>query len=369
MFSLELSEEQRMIQDTAKSFAAEQMRPKAHDCDEKGAIPDELLASAWELGLVSAVVPENIGGGGMKRSAVTGAIMFEELAWGDLSLALAMTVPALFAYPILTVGTEAQKKKYLPLLLEPKPARVTAAVIEPLINFDLSELTCQAKKKGAGYLLSGKKCLVPLGLTAEKFLVYAAVDGKPGYENVGGFIVEKGQSGLTVAGRERNMGLAALDTVELELKDVEVGGEAVLGGGPGCPFGQLMSYSRVALCALAIGVARAANEYALNYAKERSAFGEPIAHRQAIAFMIADDFMEIESARLLAWEAAWKLDAGQDAFKEAYLAKLYADQMVVKATDDAVQTLGGHGYIREHPVELWLRNGRGFSTFEGLATV
>ena len=129
------------------------------------------------------------------------------------------------------MGTKAQQKKFLPLLLESKPARVTAAVIEPLINFDLSELTCQAKKKGAGYALSGKKCLVPLGTSAEKSLVYAALEGKPGYENVGGFIVERGQSGLTVAGRERNMGLAALDTVELELKDVEVGGEAVLAGG------------------------------------------------------------------------------------------------------------------------------------------
>lgn len=369
MFSLELSEEQRMIQDTAKSFAAEQLRPRARDCDEKGALPEDLLASAWELGLVSAVVPEELGGGGMKRSAVTGAIMLEELAWGDLALALAMTAPALFAYPVLTVGTEAQKKKYLPLLLETKPAPLTAAVIEPAISFDLSELACQAKKKGAGFLLSGKKCLVPLGSSAQSFLVYAAVDGKPGYENVAGFIVERGQKGLKIGGRERNMGLAGLDTVELELSEVEVGGDAVLAGGPSCDFAKLMSYSRVALGALAVGVARAAQEYALEYAKVRVAFGEPIAHRQAIAFMIADDYMEIESGRLLTWEAAWMLDAGKDAFKESYLAKLYTDQVVVKATDDAVQTLGGHGYIREHPVELWLRNGRGFSTFDGLATV
>ena len=369
MFSLEPSEEQRMIQDTAKSFAAEQMRSRYRDCDEKGELPDDLLNGAWELGLVSAVVPEAHGGTGMERSAVTGAMMAEELAWGDLAMTLAMTAPALFAYPILTVGTDEQKKKYLPLLCQLQPAKLTAAVMEPLVNFDLSGLTCTAKAKGKGFVLNGRKCFVPLGGKAEKILVYAAKDGKPGYENVGGFIVERGQKGLTVGERERNMGLAALHTVELELQDVEVGAEAVLGGDQGCDFARLMSYSRVALSAMALGVARAANEYALNYAKERVAFGEPIAHRQAISFMIADGFMELEAARLLIWEAAWRLDAGKDAFKEAYLAKLYTDQVVVKCTDDAVQTLGGHGYIREHPVELWLRNGRGFSTFEGLATV
>jgi alkylation response protein AidB-like acyl-CoA dehydrogenase len=241
--------------------------------------------------------------------------------------------------------------------------------MEPVMNFDLSTLACTARKKGSGYVLSGKKCLVPMASTAETFLIYAAIDGKRGYENVCGFVVQRGQHGLSVGEREKNMGLASLDTVALELSDVQVGGNAVLGGDKGCDFARLMSYSRVALCAMAVGVARAANEYARDYAKERIAFGEPIAHKQAISFMIAEGYIEIESARLLAMEAAWRLDAGLDAFKEAYLAKLFADQMVVRITDDAVQTLGGHGYIREHPVEMWLRNGRGFTTFEGMAMV
>jgi acyl-CoA dehydrogenase len=369
MFSLEPSEEQRMIQETAQSFAAEKVRPQARECDEKGRVPEDILAAAWELGLVSAVVPEAYGGTGMDRHAVTGALVLEELAWGDLSIAMAMMAPALFAYPILAVGTEEQKKTNLPLVCQATPARVTAAVVEPVMQFDLSALASTARKKGAGYVLSGKKCFVPMGSTAERFLIYAAIDGKRGYENMGGFIVERGQRGIVIGERERNMGLAALDTVVLELSDVEVGGSAVLGGDKGCDFARLMSYSRVALCALAVGVARAANEYARDYAKERVAFGEPIAHKQAISFMIAEGYMEIESSRLLTWEAGWRLDSGLDAFQEAYLAKLFTDQMVVKVTDDALQTLGGHGYIREHPVEMWLRNGRGFSTFEGMAMV
>ncbi|MDD5712699.1 MAG: acyl-CoA dehydrogenase family protein [Smithellaceae bacterium] len=370
MFSLEPSEEQRMIQDTARSFAIDQLRPHSHECDEHGSIPNALLASAWELGLVSAVIPEACGGSGMERSAVTGVLVLEELAWGDLSMTMAMMAPALFAYPVLTAGTDAQKEKYLPLFCGSTVPTLTAAVMEPSLAFDLSELGCKATPKGDGFTLAGKKCLVPLGSSAEKFLVYAAIDGKAGYDNVGAFVVDRAQPGVSVGERERNMGLIALDTAGLTLDNVEVGPDDVLGGSAGCGFGRLMSYSRVALCALSLGVARAANEYARDYAKERSAFGEPIAHRQAISFMIAEDLMEIEAARLLTWEAAWQLDADQpSAFKAAYLAKLYAEQMVVKATDDAVQSLGGHGYIREHPVELWLRNGRGFSTFEGLATV
>ena len=369
MFSLTPSDEQKMIAETAGSFAREQVRPRAHEADEHGQIPADLLQAGWDLGLVGAVVPEAYGGAGMERAAVTGAMVAEELAFGDLAIALALLTPALFAYPVLSCGTDGQKAKYLPALNGPSPAALTAAVMEPTMNFDLSALATVAKKSGAGWTLDGKKCLVPLAATAERFLVYAAIDGQPGYENVGAFIVESGAAGLTVTERERWMGLGALPTAGLELAGVQVDAAARLGGDTGCDFGKLMSYARVALAAMAVGVARAANQYARDYAKERVAFGEPIAHKQAIAFMIAEDYMEIEATRLLVWEAAWRLDAGQDAFNAAYLAKLYADQMVLKAADDAVQTLGGHGYIREHPVELFLRNGRGFATFDGIAIV
>lgn len=369
MISFEPSEEQRMIQDTARDFAANELRPKAHECDEKDEIPESVFQTGWDLGMVNACMPEQCGGAGMQRSAVTGALMCEELAYGDLSIAMGMLAPALFAYPIMDFGTEAQKSKYLGMCAGGGFLKATAAVVEPVMDFDLAALTCVAKKDGPGYTLNGKKCFVPLASQADLFMVYAALDGKPGYENVAGFIVGKGAAGLTISEREHNMGVKALDTAEVTLENVKVSADARLGGDAGCGFAKIMNYSRVALAAMAVGMARASYDYAREYAKERVAFGEPIASRQAVAFMLAEMAIEIEAARCLLLEAAWMLDKGMDALRESYLAKMYADQMVMRVCDCGVQVLGGHGYIREHPVELWFRNARGFATFEGMATV
>lgn len=367
MFNLEPSEEQKMLQEMTRSFAAEQMRTIAHECDEGCDIPSNVLNKSRDLGLVTSSIPEELGGAGFERQAMAGVLAAEELAWGDLSMAIALLAPSLVAYPVLISGTESQKKALLPAVCAGQ--HLTAAVMEPVMYFDPAQLTCTAARDNGSYVLNGRKCFVPMGSKAQRFLVYAALDGQKGYGNVAGFVLDRSHPGLTISGRERNMGLAALDSVELGLKDVRVGADAVLGGEQGCDFMRLMTHSRVALCAMAVGVARAANEYARQYALERSAFGEPIAQRQAISFMLAEDFMEIEGARLLTWEAAWRLDNGLGAFRESAIARLYTEQVVVKATDDAVQTLGGHGYIREHPVERWMRNGRGFSCFEGLAIV
>jgi alkylation response protein AidB-like acyl-CoA dehydrogenase len=370
MVSFMPSEDQKMIQDMARDFAINEIRSKARDCDEKDTVPESVLQAGWELGMVNAVLPADFGGSGMERSAVTGALMCEELAWGDLSVAMALLAPALFAYPVLEFGTDAQKKKYLPRFCEQKFVRATGALVEPAFDFDLSALKTKAEKKGNAYVINGQKCLVPLGNSSDLYLVWAALDGKPGYENVAGFIVEKGASGLKVLEREKNMGLKALETAELKLDNLKVPAENRLGADQGCNFGRIASLSRTALAAMAAGVGRSSFEYARQYAKDRVAFGEPIAHRQAIAFMLAEMAWEVDAVRLLAWEAAWELDQKrEDAFKEAYLAKLYADQSVMWITDCGVQILGGHGYIREHPVELWLRNARGFAIFEGLVTV
>ncbi len=370
MVSFMPSEDQKMIQDMARDFAVNELRPKAHDCDEKDTVPEATLQAGWELGMVNAVIPEKYGGAGMERSAVTGALMAEELAWGDLSMAMALLAPALFAYPVMEFGTDPQKDKYLPKFCGGKYLKATSALVEPYFNFDLSSLKTKAEKKGNGYLINGDKCLVPIGLNAELYLVWASLEGKPGYENVAGFIVEKGAAGLKLGEREKNMGIKALETAELKLENLQVPVENRLGGEAGCDFKRVAALSWVAQTALAAGVARSSFEYGRDYAKERVAFGEPIAHRQAIAFMLAEMGWEVDAARLLGWEAAWKLDVKKpDAFKDAYLAKLYADQMAVWVTDCGLQILGGHGYIREHPVELWLRNARGFAIFEGLVTV
>jgi acyl-CoA dehydrogenase len=369
MYSFDPNEEQQLIIDTARDFARKQMAPKAHDADEAAALPSGFLEQAWELGLAVAAIPEKYNGAAMQRSAVTGALLLEELGAGDLSMALAMLAPATFAYPILDYGTDAQKQEWLSLCTAASFPKVTAALVEPEMDFDATALGCRAKKTADGYVLSGKKCFVPNGGIADTFLVYAREGEGEGFDTVQAFIVPRGSAGLQLGEREKNMGVLALDSIELTLDQVKLPVGARVGGATGIDFERIMSYSRVALSALALGVARAAYDHAVEYAKERKTFGKPIATRQAIAFSIADMRIELDAARLLVWEAAWQLDKGQKATKETYLAKLYTDEMVLKVTDDAVLVMGGHGFIRENPMERWLRNGRGFVAFDGIAMV
>jgi alkylation response protein AidB-like acyl-CoA dehydrogenase len=364
MISFSPTEEQQMIVSMAKQFANDEMRKIYRQCDESGAIPDNVIDTAWKMGFTSSSIPEGYGGPGGDHSAITGSLIAEELAWGDLSMTMHILCPALFAYPILEMGAETQKKKYLPLFCDDKYKATTAALIEPRFGFDPHSLSTTARPDGNGYVLNGEKCYVPLAAEADLLLVYAAENG-----SIQAFVVEKGTKGLEIGEREKNMGIKALATYELSLKNCRVPKENRLGGPKGCDFNHIMNCSRVALSAMAVGVAKAAFEYSRDYAKERVAFGEPIASRQTIAFMLAEMAIEIDATRLMTWEAAWKLDRNEDATKEASLVKAYADDMAIMVTDRAVQILGGHGYVREHPVELWLRNGRGFTTFEGMATV
>jgi alkylation response protein AidB-like acyl-CoA dehydrogenase len=362
MISFDLTEEQRMIVEAVSKFALE-MREAARECDEAGCIPKELVDTAWEFELVASHVPEEYDGFG-EHSALTGVLVAEELAYGDLSIAMHTMAPGLVAFPILEVGTEAQKQAYLPLFCAETFRPATAALIEPRYDFDPHELATTATLEGDEYVLSGQKCYVPLAADADPLLVWAAESG-----STEGFIVPSGTPGLEIGETEKNMGLKALATYELTLNDCRVPKVNRLGGEVGCDFNRILNYSRVALAAMAVGVARAAYEYAREYAKERHAFGEPIASRQAIAFMLAEMAIEVDAARLMTWEAAWKLDRSEEATRECYLAKTYADDMVLAVTDRAVQVLGGHGYIRDHPVEMWLRNGRGFATFDGMTMV
>lgn len=364
MISFSPSEEQKMVITTMKQFATDEMRKIYRECDESGEIPNDIIKKAWEFGLIAGSIPESHGGFGSEHSAVSGALVAEELAWGDLSMAIHFLSPALAAFPILEAGTEEQRAKYLSLFCDKARKYATAALIEPRFGFDHNELTTTACLDGNDYVLNGEKCYVPLAAEADLMIVYASLDGA-----TQGFIVEKGISGLDVGEREKNMGIKALATYGLCLKDCRVPKANRLGGEAGCDFNRILNYSRVALSAMAVGVAKSSHEYALEYSKQRYAWGEPIASRQAIAFVLAEQHIDIEATRPMAWEAAWELDRGMDATKDASLTKMYADDMVMTVTDRSVQVLGGHGYIREHPVELYLRNGRGFVTFDGMAIV
>jgi acyl-CoA dehydrogenase len=363
MYGFEPSEEQKMLVGAVHKYAAKDLREAAHEADETGGFPDSLISKGWELGVVQASVPEAFGGFG-DHSAVTGVLAAEELAWGDLAGALTILGPGVLAFPLLLAGTEEQKKRYLPSLVGGDYRPVSLAWVEPYFDFDPGELRSTARPENGGYILGGHKCLVPFADRAENLLVMASLEGKSQ-----AFLLPRETPGLTVLEREGNLGIRALPTFEVKLENCRLPADARLGGKGGHDPALLLNSTHVALAAMAIGVAKAAYEYALNYAKERVAFGVPIAQKQAVAFMLAEMATEIEAARLLVWEAAWTLDQGQEATRTVVLAKTAADEMVMMVTDRAVQILGGHGYIREHPVEMWMRNGRGFPTFTGLAMV
>jgi alkylation response protein AidB-like acyl-CoA dehydrogenase len=362
VIDFEPTEEQQLIVETVRQFAENEIRPLARDADEAGAIPAEVLTRAHELGLVANALPEELGGGG-ERSAVTGALVAEELAFGDLSLALAILSPTLGALPLVDFGSEAQRAARLPAYLEDSFRPGALALVEPRFDSDPYRPATVAKRDGEGYVLEGQKCFVPWLEGTDELWVAADEEGTSQL-----FAVSAGADGL-VATRESNMGLRALPTVELELDGVRVPASARLGEDRGSDLPQLIARGRVALAAMAVGVARATFEIARDYAKERHTFGAPIATRQAIAFKLADMALEIDGARLLTWEAAFCLDRGLDATREAALARSQAQRVALQASDDAVQVLGGHGYIREYLPEMHLRNARGFAHFEALALV
>jgi len=361
MISFELSEEQHLLVETVTKFAENEMRKAARDADEAAQLPPALIDTGWTLGLTPSNIPEAYGGFG-DHSALNLVLAYETLAYGDVSAALAITAPASAAYAILLCGTEEQKKHYLPFFTgDDFYPTAAAALIEPRPLFDARDLKTTAVADGDHYVLNGAKCLVPLADESRLFVVYANESG-----HTQGFIVEKGAAGLSVGARESNLGLRSLPTFALDLKDVRVPKSARLGGDAGCDLTRILNHSKVALAAMAVGVAKAAYEHAREYAKQRETFGAPIATRQAVAFMLAEMAMEIDGVRLMAWEAAWRLDKGLPADRECYLVKATADDMAFKITDNAVQVLGGHGYIRDNPEEMWLRNARGFTTIEGM---
>jgi alkylation response protein AidB-like acyl-CoA dehydrogenase len=364
MYSFEPSEEQQMLIDVIRRYAVNDLRQKYREAEEEGELPRELIEKGWELGTLQASVPEAYGGFG-ERTAVTGVLAAEELAWGDLAAALAVMTPGLFVVPILLGGTEEQKQRYIPPVIEAEWRPFTAALIEPRFDFDPNDLSTTAQVRDGGYVLNGEKVCVPFAADAEAMIVYANLEGR-----TQGFILPKDTEGLQVRERGKYLGLNALPLYSVTLNEMYVSEDQRLGGAEGHDFAPILDASRVALAAMAVGVSRAAFEYSRDYAKEREAFGVKIAQKQAIAFMLAEMATEIEAIRLLTWEAAWMLDMGkEEASKQAYLAITGATDMAMMVTDRAVQILGGHGYIREHPVELWMRNGRGFANFRGLAIV
>lgn len=365
MYSFEPNEEQQMLIDAVGKYAENDLRASAHENEENKELPKKLINKGWEIGLLQASIPESYGGFG-ERNAVTNVLALEEMAYGDLAGTLAVLTPSLFATPILLSGSEEQKKTYLPKIIAGEWSPYTAALIEMSFDFDPNALKTTATIIEDKIKLDGAKAFVPYAKEAHEILVYANLNGV-----TQGFIVPKDSVGLIISEeREKLMGLNALPMYRVKLDDVKIPISNRLGGASGHDFELILASLRLGCASAALGVAKSSFEYAMNYAKEREAFGVKIAQKQAVAFMLAEMRTEIEAMRLLTWEAAWKLDNHkEDVCVSAYLAHTGAVDMVMMVTDRGVQIYGGHGYIRENPVELLMRNGRGFAMLLGLAIV
>jgi len=369
MISFELTEEQTFIRESVRKFARTELREIARKCDEASNLSDELLAKTWELALTSSSIPERLGGAGLPHSCVTFAIVAEELAFGDAPLAAAALAPSLFVNPLLDFGTREQQEELLPLFTTNRYHAASLALHEPNFAFDPAKLRTVAEPRGKGYRISGSKCFVPFGDRASHFLVVARGD-TDGLEGLEAFIVPRDAPGLRLSiEREPTLGLQALPLARLELRGVEVGAEARLGGDRGIDGARLINRCRLGSAALAVGLSRAIQEFVIGYAKERVAFGQPIAQKQVIAFTLADMEIETHSMRHLVWKAASRLEQGRDATRASTLAQSYVSREAMTIADNGIQILGGHGYVRSYPVEMWYRNARALTVLDGLVAL
>ncbi|ONI84507.1 butyryl-CoA dehydrogenase [Actinosynnema sp. ALI-1.44] len=357
LFDLTPDEDQQMIRDTVAEFAAEQLRPAAAEADTACKAPAELLGTAAELGLTVLGVPEDLGGAGSERSTVSGALIAEALAHGDMGLAVACLAPSAVSNALVLWGDGDQQGTYLPAFVGENVPAAALAILEPRPLFDPFELKTVARRTPEGYRLEGVKSLVPRAAEAELFVVAAALDGSPAL-----FIVESTDVQIEA---EPAMGLRAAAMGRLVLDNVTVARTALLGGGSKDVYADCVRLSRLGWCALAVGTAQAVLDYVIPYVNERVAFGEPVSHRQSVAFKVADIGIELDGMRLVTYRAASRAEQGLPFAREVGLArKLCADKGMVIGSD-GVQLLGGHGFVKEHPVERWYRDLRAVGLMEG----
>jgi alkylation response protein AidB-like acyl-CoA dehydrogenase len=318
-----------------------------------------LLEQANELGITMLGVPEELGGAVSERSAVTSALVTEALGRGDMGLAVAALSPAAVATAIGLWGDSGQQGTYLPALAGDEVPAAALAIQEPRALFDPLELKSTATKTGDGFKLTGEKSVVARGVDAELFVVSAMLDDRPAL-----FIVEASTKGVLVEAKPA-MGIRAAATSNLVFDGAEVPAEALLGEGNPDVYSDCIRLSRIAWAAVAVGTAQAVVDYVIPYVNERVAFGEPISHRQAVAFKVADMATELEGMRLVMLRAASRVDQGLDFARESALARRIVAQKGMQIGSDGVQLLGGHGYIKEHPVERWYRDLRAAGVLEG----
>jgi alkylation response protein AidB-like acyl-CoA dehydrogenase len=364
-FDLTPDDEQKMIVETVSAFAEEVLRPAAREADESASYPKDLVAKAAELGITAINVPESFDGIAAHRAAVTNALVAEALAYGDMGLTLPILAPAGVASTLTHWGSTDQQATYLTEFAGENVPQACLAIAEPHPLFDPTALKTTAVRTPSGYRLDGVKSLVPAATDAELFIVAAQLNGKSAM-----FIVESSAQGLTVK-PDPSMGIrgAALGQVELDRVSVPLSARLGEDGAADEDYHDAIALSRLGWAALAAGTAHAVLDHVVPYVKERQAFGEPIAHRQAVAFMCANIAIELDGLRLITWRGASRADQGLPFAREAALAKRLGTDKGMQIGLDGVQLLGGHGYTREFPVERWYRDLRAIGVAEGVVAI
>ncbi len=370
MMSFDLPEDLVALRDTVRDFAAREIRPHSRQWDAEQAMPGSIVAKLAELGLLGVMVPEEYGGAGLGYLA--NAVILEEIARQDGAVALMLAAHngLCLAHMKVAGATDAQKQKYFPPLATGKYLGAWG-LTEPGCGSDAAAMTTRAVRDGQGWRISGHKQFITNGLRAGVYVITAVTDPQKGPKGISAFLVERGAKGFEVGHKEDKLGMRASDTVTLNLSDVAVGPEALLGqeGHGYIDALKVLERGRVGIGALSVGLGRGALEESLAYAKERQAFGKPIAEHQAISFMLADMATEVDAARLLVWDAAISLDRDERDKTKACIAKLFASEMATRACLNAIQIHGGYGYTKDMPVERYMRDAKLCEIGEGSSQI
>ncbi len=367
MVDFTLTDEQKDLRELAHNFAEKEIRPVAWDYDRDGTWPQEIINKAWEVGLMNVHVGEAYGGPGLDH--LSGCLIEEELGWGCSGIGTTLMANGLASAPLMIGGSEETKKTYLGMLTE-EPKLASFCLTEPDAGSDVSGMRTTAVRKGDKYVINGSKCFITNGGYADWYTVYAKTDKEAGHRGISAFVVPKDDT-VTVDKKEDKLGQRASNTATITFNETEIPAENLLGEeNHGFKLAmQTLDFTRPGVAGLAVGIARAAFEFASEYSKERVQFGVPIAMHQAIAFMIADMATKVEAGRLLTWKSAVLLDQGQRNTLVASHAKRFAADSAMEVTVDAVQVYGGYGFIKEYPVEKLMRDAKIMQLYEGTSQI
>jgi acyl-CoA dehydrogenase len=367
MIGFALSDEQLALRELAHDFAQREIRPLAWQLDRDAEFPRAIVDAAWKLGLMNIHAPAQLGGAGI--GYLDGAILEEELSWGCSGVNASIGCNNLALAPLLLAGSEELKRRYVTMLIE-QPLLASFALTEPDAGSDVASLKTRAVRRGSAYVISGSKCFITNGSHASFYIVFAKTDPDAGHRGISCFVVPR-DAGVIVDGHEDKMGQRCSDTATMTFPDLEIPADHLVGeenGGFAIAMATL-DRTRAGVAGMATGIARAALEFSISYARERVQFGVPIAEHQAVQFMIADMASDVEASRLLTWQAAVAVDEGRRSTLLSSHAKRFAADAAMRATTDAVQVYGGYGFIKDYPVEKLMRDAKIMQLFEGTAQI